>query len=106
MNQNIPHASDLLPRNPGSLEPGRLRKSLHGFADDLQVANDRVLDNLLLQEGLFSAGGVRSNLRNTIGDVPQINQIVLHSGTASAKIRSARYGLTPPGSTTSTGQPN
>jgi hypothetical protein len=53
-------------------------------ADNLQAADDSVLRLLVGQERMVAAGGVARAPEQRIADVLQVDEIVLHSGTASA----------------------
>src|SRR5450759_424798 len=101
----VPHPGHALPRDVGVCGAGARRDLLGGLADDLKVANDSVLGFQILAEGGLAGGRERENSGNRLVDVPEIDEIILHSGTASAKTLARRNGLRPSSVTTSTRRP-
>jgi len=53
MDEFVSHTRDVLPRNIGVGGAQLGREMLHGFPDDLHLADDAVLDKIVLEESPF-----------------------------------------------------
>lgn len=90
MDEYVAHTGNLFPRNLRGKIASRLSDLLDGLADDLKIANDGVLHHRVCVESLTSVNCVAFDPCDGIPDVLQIDPVFLHSGTASARIRSSR----------------
>ena len=74
MSQFVPHTRYVLPRNVRVLDPDFSRQSLGGFADDLELPNDAILNQGYLAERLFiDASQLLFDPGNGIEDVVEVD---------------------------------
>src|SRR5439155_324339 len=106
MGELVTHPGDLSPWNVRVGSRQTRRQSFDGLADDLQVANHGVLRLTVRHEGVATSRRVRNDGVDRVAHVQQVDAIVLHTATASARIPFRRYGLSPASETTSTGRPS
>lgn len=82
VDQHVAEAGD---PPPGYLRTLRLESGgepFDRFADDLEVADDRVLLLERLEKGLLSSPGELLDPADALQNVDQVEGVVLHSGTA------------------------
>ena len=91
VNEHIPQCDYASPGNLGVL----LLDEIWGqvscrLSNDLQVANNGVLDHRVCKKSLAPFSGIQFDLRKSVTNVFQVNRFVLHRGCASLRIRSRR----------------
>lgn len=90
MNELVPHPGHLPPWHTRRTLAQWLRDALGGLANNLQVADDGILDHRPGEELIPAGLRISECPINGISDVQQIDALVLQSATASARIRSRR----------------
>ncbi len=91
VDQNVPQAAETAPGNLRGPVTRLWREALRGLADDLQVPDHCILRLWVSHEGVPTVGCVRFYTPHAFQDVNKIEAVVVHSGTASATIRSRMY---------------
>src|SRR6266700_749956 len=106
MDQDVAKTRQSAPGDLRSLIPDLLGHAFRRFAHYPEAAKDGIRSLWVAQE-LFSAilGVVENSLR-TFEHLDQIQPLVLHNGTASARMRSRMYQWRPLSVTTSTLRPS
>ena len=85
MNQTVSKRDDPAPRRIRG-RTGLSLEQIGGLADNLEITNDRVLDDPFLHEPLTPRRNVRVYGFDAVEDVPQIRPIGLQNGRASASM--------------------
>src|SRR3954469_4802373 len=91
--------------NSGARSRSEFWHLLGCLTEDLQVADDRVLDHRAPEERIPARLGVGEHLVDGLADVQQVDALVLQSATASSRTRSRMYGDRLPSVRTSTSTP-
>lgn len=85
MDQPIAHAGDATPRNVRFVRLRLGLKVADCFTDDLQVADDGMLNQAILESLLNVAGGVLLNLCYSVEDVPKPYGVTGHLKAAALR---------------------
>ena len=102
VDQDVSEGSDAPPGYLWMLLPEVKRQISNSLPNDLQIPNNRILHHGVRKERAPAGSSVGLDSGNGVPDVSEENCSVFHSGRASARIRSRRYGLRPFSVTTST----
>src|SRR5581483_8196585 len=76
----VPHTGDLPPRHRRIPRARGVRDSLYGLADDLDIANDRVLSLAVRKERLAALCRVALDRVDCRDRMKQVGPLVLHRG--------------------------
>src|SRR4051812_38638545 len=101
----MPHAGDLSPLDVGSLLPDLIRQRASGLAQNLEMTDEPVLDQLVLVERVPPTSGIAFDAIDRFDHVADSFVVISHNATASATMRSRIRLLMPLSVTTSTWWP-
>src|SRR5713101_3406389 len=92
MNETIPEGDDLAPPVAGAFT-SRDRQARGRLTDNLEIANDSVLDKALCHECVATTSDIGLDSRDAVSDVSKIREIASHKGCASASMKGRKCGL-------------
>lgn len=91
VDQHVPEARHATPRDLGRPVSDFLRDPFGGFPQDFKAAQYRVLGLGIAEELVAAALGVAEDSIRALDHLDQVQLLILHRGTASARIRSRMY---------------
>jgi hypothetical protein len=106
VDEDVSHPDDLRPRDFWRSRPDGLGESASNLTDDLEVADDPTLDQLICFKCLSATGSVALDAGDGFEGVAEPLRRISQSGTASRKTRARMLGLSPFSEMTSTGRPS